>query len=162
MISIRCGQVEISERVKTLTVVVPISVPARILSAIGALATVSLLMLIFVLPGYSSQGEQTSFEGQTLMTAHVSGSATVFAANPGAAPLLIGVAALAAAATSLAIIVAWFRVQQASAVLGLVLLPLSAVAVLSLPSIGLFILPTVTIGWVVVGLRSGAGQRTTT
>ena len=76
--------------------------------------------------------------------------------------LLIGVAALAAAATSLAIIAAWFRVQQAPAVLGLVLLPLSAVAVLSLPSIGLFILPTVTIGWVVFGLRHGAGQRTTT
>jgi hypothetical protein len=143
-------------------VVAAVSVPARILSAVGVLATALLLVVTFILPGYSSQGEQTSFDGHTLMTTHLSGSATVFVANPGAAPLLIGVAALAAAATSLAIIAAWFRVQQAPAVLGLVLLPLSAVAVLSLPSIGLFILPTVTIGWVVFGLRHGAGQRTTT
>jgi hypothetical protein len=133
-----------------------------ILSAAGALASAALLLLIFVVPGYGSQGEQVSFDGHTFTTTQFSGGATVFAANPSAAPLIIGVAALAVGAALLAVSAAWFQAPRALAVLGLVLLPLSAVAVLSLPSIGLFIVPTVVIEWVVFALCRQTGQRTTT
>jgi hypothetical protein len=148
--------------IRRISVVAPASVLARILSAVGILATATLLALIFVVPGYSSQGEHVSSNGRLLTTNQFSGGGTVFAANPSAAPLIIGVAALAIGAALLALSAAWFHVPQAAAMLGLVLLPLSAVAVLALPSIGLFIVPTVVIGWVVFGLCREADQRTTT
>lgn len=132
----------------------PASIPARILSAVGILATVALLLLIFVVPGYSSQGGST--------TTQFSGGGTVLAANPSAAPLIIGVAALAVGAALLALSAAWLRVPKAHALLGLALLPLSVVAVVSLPSIGLFIMSTVVIEWLVFGLCREADQRTTT
>jgi hypothetical protein len=143
-------------------VVASCHVLARILSVVGIVATAALLVLIFVVPGYSMQGEQVSFDGHAFTTTQFSGGETVFAANTSAAPLIIGVAVLAVGVALLALSAAWLRVPKALAMLGLVLLPLSIVAVLSLPSIGLFIMPMVVIGWLVFGLCREAGQRTTT
>jgi hypothetical protein len=148
--------------VRRVSVVAPASVLARILSAVGTLASAALLLQIFVVPGYSSQSQQVSFDGHTFTTTQLSGGATVFAANPSAEPLIIGVAALAIGAALLALSAAWSHVPQALGMLGLVLLPLSVVAVLALPSIGLLMVPTAVVGWVVFALCREAGQRTTT
>lgn len=89
----------------------------------------------------------------------VSGSATVIAVNPGAAPLLIALTAIAAAAGVFAMVAVWLKWTPARRMLGGLLVPLSLVAVLSLLSIGAFLLPVVALGWVVFALSGSEIRR---
>jgi hypothetical protein len=76
----------------------------------------------------------------------------LFASNPQAFTVLTGIVALAVVALVLAVITAWFGSPQARTALAVVLVPLTALAVLGLFSVGVFMAPLVVLGWFVFAL----------
>jgi hypothetical protein len=90
-----------------------------------------------------------------------SGTATLFAFNPAVSWLLIGITMVAAAVATLALVTAWLGWIPARLALAPLLIALTAATVLSLPSIGLFILPVVALGRIIFalsGIPSGTPQ----
>lgn len=124
---------------------------ARILSVIDVVATTALLLLIFVLPTYTTAGEELSSSGAETQTA---GSATMAAVNPQALAELTAISVLAVAALGLALVTAWRGSQHARTALAVLLIPLSVLSILGLFSIGILMAPLVAIGWVVFVLGS--------
>jgi hypothetical protein len=130
-----------------------VSLAARVLSAVDVPATAIVPLLLFVVPAYTTQGGEASFDGRTVTVTQLGSTGrTVFAANPHAATMLLGITAIAIAALLVAIVTAWAGWQPARWLLAALLAPLTIVAVLGLPSIGLFIIPPVAVGWVIFGL----------
>jgi hypothetical protein len=117
---------------------------------IDVAATAGLLVMIFIFPAYETAGE--SYSSQTGVTTYGTGSATLFASNPQAFTVLTGISALAVAALALALITAWLGSSQARTVLAVVLVPLNALALLGLFSVGVFMAPLVALGWCVFAL----------
>lgn len=129
-----------------------VSNPARILSLVGVVATAALVLLIFVIPVYTTDG--ASLSSQTGSAIQSVGSGTLFASNPQAATLLKAISALASATLLLTLVTAWLDWSPARWALLALLIPLSGVAFLGLFSVGVFMAPLVAIGWVVFGIRS--------
>jgi hypothetical protein len=131
-----------------------VSVPARMLSLVGVLATAALLLLIFVFPAYTTAGAELS--SQTGAVIQSTGSATIFASNPHAFTAVMGITGLAVVTLGLTLVTAWSNWSPARWALLALIIPLTGLAVLALFSIGVFMAPLVTIAWVVFALR---GQR---
>jgi hypothetical protein len=127
-----------------------VSASARILSLVDVVATAALLLLIFRIPTYMTAG--AGYSSQTGATTESTGSATLFASNPQAFTVLTGIATLAVVALALVLITAWLDSSPVRTALGVVLVPLSALAVLGLFSVGVFIAPLVALGWFVFAL----------
>lgn len=119
---------------------------ARILSLVDLLATAALLLLIFVVPTYATAGAGAS--GQTGAVTQT-GSATLVASNPQAFAALMAIAALAAATLVLALMTAWLDWFLARWALAALLTALTALAILAVFSIGIFMAPLITLGWLV-------------
>jgi hypothetical protein len=129
-----------------------VSNPARILSVVGVVATAALVLLIFVIPVYATSG--ASLSSQTGSVIQSAGSGTLFASNPQAATLLKAITALASATLLLTLATAWLDWSSARWALLALLIPLTGFAILGLFSVGVFMAPLVTIGWVVFAIRS--------
>ncbi|HUZ71162.1 MAG TPA: hypothetical protein VMU65_15765 [Candidatus Saccharimonadales bacterium] len=128
----------------------PLNRAARILSLIDVPVTTALFLLIFVIPTYSTSSATTNSEsGITIWT---DGAATIFASNPGASAIIAAVTALAGAALVLTLITAWLGTRKARWPLAAVLVPLTALAILGMFSIGVFVAPPVALGWAVFRL----------
>jgi hypothetical protein len=130
----------------------PVSVPARVLSLIDVPATAFLLLVIFVLPTYSTESEGISASGQTASVTHTAGSSTLFAANPQVFSTVAVIAGLAVATLALTLVAAWRDSPPARWALVATLTPLTGITILALLSLGPFMLPLVAIGWTVFGL----------
>lgn len=128
------------------------SVPARVLSLIDVPATAVLLLVIFVLPAYSTESEGISVSGQTVTVTHTAGSSTLIAANPQVFSTVTVIAGLAVATLVLTLVAAWLDWPPARWALVATLTPLTGIAILALLSLGPFMLPLVAIGWIVFGL----------
>lgn len=126
------------------------SASARTLSVVDIGATAALLIMIFVLPAYTTTG--ASYSSQTGVTTEGTGSATLFASNPQAFTVLTGIVALAVVALVLSVITAWLGSSQARTALALVLVPLTGLAMLGMFSVGIFMTPAVALGWCVFAL----------
>ena len=129
-----------------------VSVPARVLSLIDVPATAFLLLVIFVLPTYSTESEAIAVSGQTATVTHTAGSSTLFAANPQVFSTVTVIAGLAVAALVLTLVSAWLDWPPARWALVATLTPLTGIAILALLSLGPFMMPLVAIGWMVFGL----------
>ena len=136
-----------------------------VLSVVLALAAVALVLLIYVAPAYTSTGSSVTSAGVVTTT---SGHDTVYGANPQARPFLIALTCVAVAIAVLGALTALPPSPSARRfarwALAVLLVPLTAAAVLALPSIGLFLLPVVVPGWVLVSratpLRPGRRELT--
>lgn len=128
-----------------------LNVRARVFSLIDVLAMAVLLLLIFVFPTYNTAGEALSSQTGTVMQS--TGNATIFEANPQAFTVVIGIVALALATLVFTLLTAWLDWSPARWTLLALLVPLTGLALLALFSIGIFMAPLVTIGWVVVAMR---------
>jgi hypothetical protein len=129
-----------------------VSIPARVLSLIDVPATALLLLVIFVLPTYSTESEGISVSGQTVTVTHRAGSSTLIAASPQVFSTLTVIAGLAVATLVLTLVAAWLGWSQARWALVASLTPLTGIAILALLSLGPFMLPLVAIGWIVFAL----------
>ncbi len=128
------------------------SIPARVVSLVAVPATAALLLVIFVLPAYSTESEGISVSGQTVAVTHTAGSATFFAANPQAFITVTVIAGLAVATLVLTLVAAWLDWPPARWALVATLTPLTGIAILALISLGPYMLPLVAIGWIVFAL----------
>ena len=127
------------------------NVRARVLSLVDVPATVLLLLLIFVFPTYSTSGEALSSQTGTVIQS--TGSATIFEANPQAFTVVMGIVALALVTLVFTLLIAWLDWSPLRWTLLVLLVPLTGLALLALFSIGIFMVPLVTIGWVVFAMR---------
>jgi hypothetical protein len=127
------------------------NVRARVLSLVDVPAMVLLLLLIFVFPTYSTSGETLSSQTGTVIQS--TGSATIFEANPQAFTVVMGIVALALVTLAFTLLTAWLDWSPARWTLLVLLIPLTGLAVLALFSIGIFMAPLVTIGWIVFAIR---------
>jgi hypothetical protein len=127
------------------------NVRARVLSLVDVPAMVLLLLLIFVFPTYSTSGEALSSQTGTVIQS--TGSATIFEANPQAFTVVTGIVALTLVTLVFTLLTAWLDWSPARWTLLVLLVPLTGLALLALLSIGIFMAPLVTIGWVVFALR---------
>jgi hypothetical protein len=122
-----------------------------VLSLVLALAAVALVLLVYATPAYTSAGSTVTSGGVVVST---SGHETVFAANPQARPFLIGLTCAVVAIAILGAVTAMHPSQSARRLarwaLALLLVPLTAAAILALPSVGLFLLPVAVPGWILV------------
>lgn len=125
---------------------------SRALSLALAAGGVAIALVILVLPAYSTETATSSSNGSSTV---IAGSQTVFGANPQARPVLIAVIMAGLLVGVLGLLTAWARSATARLLLASVLVILTAVSALSLPSIGLFLLPAVVMGCIVVGRRRG-------
>jgi hypothetical protein len=129
-----------------------VSRPARILSLVGVLVTAALLLLIYVIPVYTTGGAALS--SQTGIAIQSTGSGTLVASNPQAFSVLTAITALAIATLVLTLVTAWLDWSPARWALLALLIPLTGLAILGLFSVGIFMAPLVTISWVVFAIRS--------
>ena len=129
-----------------------VSTPARVLSLIDVPATALLLLVIFVLPTYSTESEAISVSGEAVTVTHSAGSSTLIGANPQVFSTVTVIAGLAVATLVLTLVTAWLGWPPARWALVATLTPLTAIAFLALLSLGPFMLPLVAIGWIVFGL----------
>jgi hypothetical protein len=106
---------------------------------------IALALLILVVPVYSSESVTVTDGDPAIFS---TGSATLLAHNPDAAPLLIGLVCAVLLMGVAAVLVAWTNSKPAWWLLVALLPPLLVVTVLSLPSIGLFIVPVLVLGFV--------------
>ncbi len=136
---------------------VKVSKRARILSVVDMFGTAALLLTIFVVPVYTTSG--ASYSSQTGVTTEGSGSATLFASNPQAFTVWTGIVALAVVALVLSLLTAWLGSYAARTALPVVLVPLTALAVLGLFSVGVFMAPLVVLGWFVFALSATTPER---
>jgi hypothetical protein len=120
---------------------------ARTLCVIDMVGTAALLATIFIVPVYTTGGASNS--SQTGVTTESTGSATLIASNPQAFTVLTVIVALAIAALVLSVLVAWLGSSRARTGLAVVLVPLTALAVLGMLSVGVFMAPLVVLGWCV-------------
>ena len=127
------------------------NVRARVLSLVDVPATVLLLLLIFVFPTDSTSGEALSSQTGTVIQS--TGSATIFEANPQAFTVVMGIVALALVTLVFTLLTAWLDWSPVRWALLVLLVPLTGLALLALFSIGIFMVPLVTIGWVVFAMR---------
>ena len=127
------------------------NVRAQVLSLVDVLAMVLLLLLIFVFPTYSTSGEALSSQTGTVIQS--TGSATIFEANPQAFTVVMGIVALTLVTLVFTLLTAWLDWSPARWTLFALLVPLTGLALLALFSIGIFMAPLVTIGWVVFAIR---------
>ena len=123
---------------------------ARVLGALTAVAGAAVPLLLFVAPVYSTASAGESSSGGDVVAFTAGGAASVLDVNPDAAILLIASSLLAVAVGLVAVTHAWRLWRPAGWVLIGALVPLTFVAVLSLPSIGVFMLPVVVFGWMSV------------
>jgi hypothetical protein len=133
-----------------------VSKPARILSVVGLFATAAMLLLIYVVPVYTTGGAALS---QTGVATQSTGGGTLFASNPQAFTVLRAITALAIATVLLTLVTAWLDWLPARWALLALLIPLTGLAVLGVFSVGIFMAPLVTISWFVFALRSHSYQR---
>jgi len=110
-----------------------------------------LLLLIFVIPAYTTGGESLSSATGNVVTS--GGSATIFQTNPQALTVLSGIVALSSATLVFTLLTAWLDSAPVRWVLMLLLIPLTGLAMLALFSVGIFMAPLVIIGWMVCALR---------
>ena len=129
-----------------------VNISARVLSLIDVPATAVLLLVIFVLPSYSTESEGSSVSGQTVTVTHSAGSSTLIAANPQVFSTLTVIAGLAVASLVLTLVAAWLGWSQARWALVASLTPLTGIAILAVLSLGPFMVPPVAIGWIVFAL----------
>ena len=129
-----------------------VNISARVLSLIDVPATAVLLLVIFVLPSYSTESEGSSVSGQTVSITHSVGSSTLIAANPQVFFTLTVIAGLAVATLVFTLVAAWFGSSQARWAFVASLTPLTGIAILALLSLGPFMLPPVAVGWIVFAL----------
>jgi hypothetical protein len=113
-----------------------------------------LLLLIFVVPVYTTAGESVGSQAGSVMASH--GSATIFDANPQALAVVMGIVALSFATVVFTLLTAWLDSAPARWVLMALLIPLTGLATIALFSVGIFMAPVVTIGWAVFALRKHA------
>jgi hypothetical protein len=120
-----------------------------------------LLLLIFVVPAYTTGGESLSSATGKAVTS--SGSTTIFEANPQALTVVTGILALSFATLLFTLLTAWLDSAPVRWVLMLLLIPLTGLATLAVFSVGIFMAPMVIIGWIVFALRSprAASERPT-
>jgi hypothetical protein len=85
--------------------------------------------------------------------AQSTGSATIFEANPQAFTVVMGIVALALVTLVFTLLTAWLGWSPLRWTLLVLLAPLTGLALLALFSIGIFMVPLVTIGWVVFAMR---------
>lgn len=129
-----------------------VNLRARVLSVVDILAMAGLLLLIFVVPAYTTAGESLSSATGSVVTS--SGSATIFESNPQALTVVTAIVALSFATLAFTLLTAWLDSVPLRWVLMLLLIPLTGLATLGLFSIGIFMAPLVIIGWMVFALRN--------
>lgn len=134
-----------------------VNVRARVLSVLDILAMAALLLLIFVVPAYTTSGESLNSATGTVVTN--SGSTTILETNPQALTVVMGIVALSFATVAFTLLTAWLDSAQLRWILMLLLVPLTALAMLGLFSVGIFMAPLVMIGWMVFALRNGTMHR---
>jgi hypothetical protein len=127
------------------------NVRARVLSLVDVPAMVLLLLFIFVFPTYSTSGEALSSQTGTVIQS--TGSATIFQANPQAFTVVTGIVALTLVTLVFTLLTAWLDWSPAHWTLLVLLVPLTGLTLLAMFSIGIFMAPLVTIGWVVFAIR---------
>jgi hypothetical protein len=125
--------------------------PARILSLVGVISTAALLLLIYVIPVYTTEGATSS--SPTGSAIQSTGSATLFATNPQALSVLMAITALAIATLLLTLVTTWSTWSPARWTLLALLIPLTGLTILGLFSVGVFMAPLVTISWIVFAIR---------
>ena len=121
------------------------------LAVVLGVAAVAVVLLIFVAPAYTSAGSSVTSGGVVVST---SGHDTVFGANPQARAFLVGLTCVVVGIAVVGAVTVMHPSQSARRLarwaLAALLVPLSAAAILALPSVGLFLLPAVVPGWVLV------------
>jgi hypothetical protein len=118
-----------------------------VLTLVVGVAAVAVVLLIYVAPAYTSAGSSVTSDGVVVNT---SGHDTVFGANPQARPFLVGLTCTVVVIAALGALTTLRPSRRARWTLALLLVPFTAAAVLALPSIGLFLLPVVVPGWILV------------
>jgi|ERR1700690_4209227 hypothetical protein len=127
------------------------NVGVRVLSLVDVVAVAVFLLLIFVFPTYDLAGEALSSQTGTVIQS--TSSATIFEANPQAFAVVMGIVALTLVTLVLTLLTAWLDWSPARWTLLALLVPLTGLALLAVFSIGVFMAPLVTIGWVVFAMR---------
>lgn len=121
------------------------------LSLVLGVAAVAVVLLVYVAPAYTTAGSSVTSGGVVTST---SGHDTIYGANPQARAFLIALTCVVVGIAMLGAVAALHPPGSARRfarwALALLLVPLSVAAVLALPSIGLFLLPVVVPGWVLV------------
>ena len=131
-----------------------------VLSMVLAVAAVALVLLIYVTPAYTTTGSSVSSGGDVVSwSAHD----TVYGANPQARPFLVALTCVVVAIAMLGALTALHPSRSARRfarwALAVLLVPFTAAAILGILSVGVFLLPAVVAGWVLVSrarsLRAG-------
>ena len=119
-------------------------------------ALAGLVVMLFVVPTYSSSGGAASSNG---VVSGWSSSSTVFAANPQAGPTLISISALGALLVCTSLVVAWWPTPRVRYVLLALSTIFTLLTLLAIASIGIFMLPLVACAWIVVACGRRASVR---